>query len=398
MAVFTQTFASFNSTLKTLNESYAALQSRYQRIADELGETNEKLRLALAEQARTRSFLEHVLESLTAGVVTIDLQGRVTSMNPAGCRILGVTPEEVVGQEYDRLFAGGFAASQPLTGLLNSAPGFQNHEKRIELDVHTYVPISTSGAPIRDTEGKLIGALEVFADLTELRLMEEEVARVKSLAALGEVAAVIAHEVRNPLSGIGGFAALLQRELGEDHPHIDYVRKISGGVLKLEQTVSSLLEYARDLKLEPTTGDLRELVKETVDAFRIGLSAREVLCAVNLRLPEEKLGCRFDREHLARALNNLLLNAHQASPADGEISVEVDSDADAAKIMVSDRGEPIPEQMREKIFTPFFTTREGGTGLGLALVKKIVDAHHGSIELSTPDLQSKSFVISLPKH
>lgn len=397
LAVFTQTFASFNSTLKTLNESYAALQARYQKIADELGETNERLRLALTEQERTRAFLENVLNSLTSGVLTIDLAGVVNSINPAGCRILGVARDEVVGQRYEALFGGGFAAMQPLTQLLGADQPFKNHEKRIQINEHTCVPISSSGATIREADGRVIGALEVFSDLTEMKLMEEEIARVKSLAALGEVAAVIAHEVRNPLSGIGGFAALLARELGEDHPQIGYVEKISGGVEKLEQTVSSLLEYARDLKLEATEGDLRELVKETVDSFRIELSAREMPAQVDLELPPERLACRFDREHLSRALNNLLINAHQAAAGESEISVAVEAGGSSATIAVCDHGEPIPEPMREKIFTPFFTTREGGTGLGLALVKKIVDAHHGAIELQNDSATSKSFIITLPR-
>jgi PAS domain S-box-containing protein len=396
LAVFTQTFASFNSTLKTLNESYASLRARYQQIADELSDTNEKLRNALTEKERTRSYLERVLESLTAGVITIDLQGRVASANQAACRILRADHRELVGGEYDKLYAGGFARTRPLTALLEGADVFRVCEKRLQLDEHTTVPISASGALIRGVEGSIEGALEVFTDLTELKQMEEEIARVKSLAALGEVAALIAHEVRNPLSGIGGFAALLESELGEDHPQINYVRKIVGGVEKLEQTVLSLLEYARDLKLDSDTGDLRGLVKETVDSFQIELSARGSRNQVSLALPDRRLECRFDRQHLCRALTNLLRNADQAAPDGSEIAVNLAADAEAATITVSDNGEQIPEQLREKIFTPFFTTRQGGTGLGLALVKKIVDAHHGSVELTTPEADSKSFVIRLP--
>lgn len=394
--VFTQTFASFNSTIKTLNESYATLQGRYQKLADELSGTNERLRAALGETERTRSYLEHVLESLTAGVLTIDLDGCLTSINRAGCQMLGVGASEVIGKPYNELFGGSLAGATPLTALLLQGGPFRNCEKRVQLDTHSFVPISSSGALIHGADGATEGALEVFSDLTEIKQMEEEIARVKSLAALGEVAAVIAHEVRNPLSGIGGFAALLERELGDEHPQIDYVHKITGGVRKLEQTVLSLLEYARDLRLDATESDLRELVKEAVDSYRIEMSMNGHQTEIELEMPKEKLACRVDREHLARAVTNLLQNAVQATTNGGRVGVKVAADSGMAVISVQDEGEPIPESLREKIFTPFFTTREGGTGLGLALVKKIVDAHYGEIAFCCGE-HEKSFEIRLPR-
>lgn len=394
LSIFTETFASFNSTIKSLNSSYASLQERYQRLADELSDTNEKLRRALEDREHTRKFLENVLESLTSGVLTIDLEGRITGINRAGCQILQVEQHSILGVDYRRLFGGSLARRSPLTDLLGSDLTYYNVEKVVAVGSAT-IPISVSSALICDADGETIGALEVFVDLRELKRMEEEIARVKSLAALGEVAAVVAHEVRNPLSGINGFAMLLKRELGEEHPNIEYVNKIIAGVEKLDRCVTSLLDYSRDLPLNSRTGDLRDLLRDSIEFFKFDLEARQSPNRVELDLPESPALCRFDAEQMSRALINLLQNADQAMPNGGRIRVRLKKRNGAFCVSVIDEGESVPLEIREKIFAPFFTTREGGTGLGLALVKKIVEAHHGRVELESDSTKGSAFSISL---
>lgn len=396
LAVFNDTFASFNHTIKQLNDSYSALQSRYQKLSDELTAANEKLVAALDQNIRTRNFLQNVLESLTAGVITIDLDGRINAINKAGCDILRVKPRDIIGREYDKIFAGAFARSHSLLDLLDGKSSYKLVEKRVPVAAGEETPISVSSACISDANDQIVGALEVLVDLTELRRMEDEVARVKSLAALGEVAAVVAHEVRNPLSGIAGFAALLKSELGETHPQISYVNKIIAGVDRLNRSVSSLLEYARELRLEPRADDLNQLLKETVDFFRVDLSARSSQAQLHLELPPREIVCHFDHESLSGALINLLKNADEAMPGGGTIAVRLEADARLARICVCDQGTSVPEAIREKIFTPFFTTREGGTGLGLALVKKVIDAHRGTVSVANNTGRGATFTIELP--
>ncbi len=396
LAVFNDTFASFNETIRQLNESYSALQVRHQRLSDDLTAANEKLVAALDQNIRTRNFLHNVLESLTAGVLTVDLDGRINAINKAGCDILRVKPSAAVGKYYNEILSGALAREHSLLSILDGKKSFKLVEKRIGVAGGEEVPISASSAPITDASEQIVGALEVFVDLTELRRMEDEVARVKGLAALGEVAAVVAHEVRNPLSGIAGFAALLRSELGEDHPQIAYVNKIIAGVDKLNRSVTSLLEYARDLRHEPREGDLNELLKETVDFFRVDLSARSSASQLHLELPRRKTICAFDRENLSGALINLLKNADESMPGGGTITVRLSADSRQSRIQVCDQGSSVPEAIREKIFTPFFTTREGGTGLGLALVKKVVDAHRGDILVSNNPDRGSTFTIELP--
>jgi PAS domain S-box-containing protein len=396
LAIFRDTFASFNHTIKRLNESYGSLQERYQQLSDELTATNERLRETLELNIQTKNFLENILESLTAGVITVDLDGKVNSVNRAGCAILKVNAEELIGKSYCTLFDRSLAGDSCLCDLLSGGGAFRNVEKDVRIGADTVIPISVSTAPITDSSGNTVGALEVFVDLTEVKQMQEEMARVKSLAALGEVAAVIAHEVRNPLSGIAGFAALLRDELGNDHPNISYVDRIIAGVQKLNRSVTSLLEYARDLRHQPQPSDLKALLTETVEFFRMDLHTRNSPSQVELRLPDEPVVCHVDRENLGGALVNLLKNADEAMPKGGTIHVTVDSEPDRIRLSIADHGTAIPEELREKIFVPFFTTREGGTGLGLALVKKVVDAHRGTIAVNSHDGGGSVFRIELP--
>ncbi len=396
LAVFNQTFASFNNTIKQLNESYATLQSRYQKLSDELTATNERLLQSLTQNVETRNFLQNVLESLTSGVITIDLNGRINAINKAGCEILRVNANQIIGEDYRSVFGNSLSKKQSLIELLNGASPYRLIEKQVRVSEVESIPISVSSSCIKDADDRIVGALEVFVDLTEFKRMEDEIARVKGLAALGEVAAVVAHEVRNPLSGIAGFAALLKRELGENHPNIGYVEKITNGVDKLNKSVTSLLEYARDIRHEPKIVDISSLLTETVEFFRVDLNARGSRSEIALALPEVQCSCKVDRENLSGALINLLKNADESMPAGGRIEVSLTSHESATVITIADQGGGVPAAIKDKIFTPFFTTRDGGTGLGLALVRKVIDAHGGVIVVSNNPPKGSIFTIELP--
>lgn len=396
LAVFNQTFASFNNTIKQLNESYANLQDRYQLLSDELTATNEKLIHSLSQNIQTRNFLHNVLESLTSGVMTVDLNGKINSINKAGCEILRVRANQIIGKDYAKVFGASLCARRSLLDLLQGKEPYRLIEKQVMVTDAESIPISVASSCIKDGDDNIVGAVEVFVDLSEIKRMEEEIARVKSLAALGEVATVVAHEVRNPLSGIAGFAALLRSELGDSHPNIDYVDKIITGVDKLNRSVTSLLQYARDLRHEPKPADLKALLQETVDFFKFDLATRSSQSQVALDLPQGEVVCNFDRENLSGALINLLRNADEAMPQGGKLSVQLKADGKSALVSISDQGEGVPGALREKIFTPFFTTREGGTGLGLALVRKVIDAHRGTIEVSNNPDRGSTFTIGLP--
>jgi signal transduction histidine kinase len=252
-----------------------------------------------------------------------------------------------------------------------------------------------STALLYDEDGRVSGALELYHDLSKLRKLEDEIMRVKTLAALGEMAATVAHEVRNPLGGILGFAALLRKDLGDDDPRSNMVDKIIKGVENLDKSVSSLLTYAQEVHPCMKTVNLRPFVDEIIANFKMTLTQNNESSNIDVLISPESLEWKFDPQHIRQCLLNLLLNAHQAQPESSDIKLSVVADT-KLNIMVSDSGSGIDDNVKEKLFTPFFTTRKAGTGLGLATVKKLVLLHKGEIKVDSVLGRGTDITIAIP--
>ena len=240
----------------------------------------------------------------------------------------------------------------------------------------------------------------MFNDLTEMKRLEEQVRRMHTLAALGEMAATVAHEIRNPLGGIASFANLLERDLETDDPSRRLVRKITEGVARLNRIVSSLLSYTRPLNLNTHPVDLMQTVEEAAAFFEIDLERKQQAVEIRRLFLETPCVCQVDTEQFHQVILNLLLNATQAMPEGGTIELEVaqtsDADGDWIVTRVRDTGMGIDEELQEKLFTPFFTTKEDGTGLGLVTSRKIIEAHGGNIVVDSTPGDGTCFTIALP--
>jgi signal transduction histidine kinase len=278
---------------------------------------------------------------------------------------------------------------------LDSGEEFSSEEKVLTMKSGREVPIAVSTSLMKDQAGSVIGAVEVFHDLSKIRALEDQVSRVKALAALGEIAATVAHEVRNPLGGIAGFASLLKRDLPKDHPGQRLVEKIIKGVDNLNDSVTSLLTYAREINLSPREIDLKSFLTEIVTYFKVDINHSGSAYRITTRVSPEGLRWRLDPEQFRQAVVNLLHNAVQAMPDGGEIELSAYG-GELLRVDVSDTGEGIDDKLMERVFTPFFTTKQGGTGLGLATVKKIVDAHRGKIEVESAAESGTSFRLYFP--
>ncbi len=276
-----------------------------------------------------------------------------------------------------------------------------NQEKTLKRPDGRQIPLGFSTSVVRENDGRMLGAVEVFNDLTEVKRLEAELQRVHVLAALGEMAATVAHEIRNPLGGIAGFAAMLQRDLEAADPRYRLVQKITEGVARLNRIVSSLLTYTRPLQLNSHPVRLAELVEETIAFFEIDLERAHKNIKVERHFPEAEQVCNMDPEQFQQVILNLLQNATQAMPEGGTIDATVDTantpSGPTAKLCISDTGVGMSSEVRERLFTPFFTTKEDGTGLGLVTSKKIVEAHGGFIAVESQPDQGTSFTISLPQ-
>jgi len=240
-----------------------------------------------------------------------------------------------------------------------------------------------SATPIRDETGICQGAVIVLRDLSEIKKLEEKVRRSEKLAAIGELAAGVAHEIRNPLSSIRGFAQFLRHSLKDKPQEKEYAETMVTEVDRINRVVTDLLTFARPMTVELSPTDIPELIDHSVRLVEADALSRDVNIQMKIsdltKLP-------MDANQITQALLNLLLNALQALPPKGniEIGAELDASDSRLHLWVKDDGPGIRNNLIEKIFEPFYTTHEKGTGLGLAIVHKIAENHNGEIRVNSP--------------
>lgn len=366
-------FEVFTKTTQTMEESFRRLEDRIRELDRELAEKNRELAL-------TSDYLNYILQSMSDGVVAVDIDGVVTTFNAAASEILGFSPEEAVGRPFKEVFGREFAVGR---GRRVTELCTKDGKK---------VPVSEKDAPVSDRSGQRIGSVKVFQDLTEVEALREQVRRKDRLAAIGEMAATVAHEIRNPLGGIRGFAALLARDLDADDPRSRLVAKILQGAKDLDGVVGQLLEYTRPLQLRMRTVSCAAVVNAAIEY--VDLESKAV--TIRNSLPED-LCVVADPDLLRQVMLNVILNAVQSIEANGEVEVFGEADRDWVTVAVRDTGCGMTPEQLQKVFSPFFTTKEQGTGLGLALATKIVEAHGGSLKAQSAWGKGSTFRVRIPR-
>jgi len=408
---FTESFASFNKITQKLHSAYKNLEEKFEDLNLKLEKTNRELRQSLAEKDKISNYLNNILESLTSGVVAINLKGEITLFNRAAEEILGYKTDEVLGRQYGEVMGKGVGEKMTLSFTLNSRKSHINEEKEVLTKEGKKIPLGFSTSLLTDNDNNVLGAVEVFFDLSKLKQLEEEITRVRTLAALGEMAATVAHEVKNPLGGIRGFADLLDRDLEEGDPRKKSVEKIMEGVETLDRIVVSLLNYTKAIRLDFHQIEFISFIDEVIKFFEIDLAREKRKIHIVREYPQKTLLCRIDPEQFRQVMLNLLHNATQAMPHGGKIMVSVNEEeksigapqtyldvqpkAKRIVLRISDTGMGMSKATLEKLFTPFFTTKEHGTGLGLSTVKKIVEAHRGDIKVESELGKGTTVIVKL---
>jgi len=245
---------------------------------------------------------------------------------------------------------------------------------------------------MREAYEQLAGEVERLND--ELADKNRELARRERLAALGQLAAGLSHEVRNPLGGIALYASMLERDLADRPREIDVVRKISGAVRSLDRLVGEILEFAQEGVLECQETAFGAVLQPVLENLSPWLTGRDVVVHQTLGADEAPLWCDVSR--MQRVILNILVNAVQAMGEYGQIVISASRTTEGTRIEISDTGPGIPDDRIEKIFDPFFTTRSSGTGLGLAIVHQIVAGHGGRVSVSNREKSGALFVIEMP--
>jgi|GEM_PF-2869135 len=354
------------------------------------------------EAARAREHLAKVLHSVEDVILTLDPDAVILSGNLAVRRALGVEAEALVGRPFEELCHDERSLKRvgELRPLVRST-GFGEAELRLKHRDGRAVSTKVSALLLADDEERPTGVLVRIHDLTERRRSEAERNRLRDrlmhterLSALGEMAARIAHEVRNPLVSIGAAAQVIAEELPEGSPVAAEVQAIVRETRRLDAIVTDFLGFARPPKHERRLVDLTAVLRESVDLARP--KADGYTLAIHAAVA---VLARVDPDAIKQVLLNVILNAVEASPTGIPGTIDCEArilDEEWVELSVADRGPGIPASSRTKVFNPFYSTKTRGTGLGLAVSKQIVDEHHGRLRLLSRRGGGTRVVIQLP--
>lgn len=342
----------------------------------------EQLRSRAEQRAVSmEDYNEYILQSVPSGVVSVDEHKRVVKANAQALRLLEIPESELIGRQFEEALAR-------LEGFSFDLGATESGECRYASPKGNSLWLGYTTTALRDATGKSIGHLFVFTDLTELRALEGQARLRQHLASLGEMAAGIAHELRNPLGVISGYMRLLGKSAQESQRAV--IDAVNGEVAAMDSIIKDFMSFARPKEPDRAPVELLELARECVGAA-VGQRA-DIAWQVN---GPEGFTMKADYVLMRQALMNLSLNAVQALPQGGRIGVDVTEVDGHVTLVIRDTGHGIPEGLRDKVFLPFFTTKDKGTGLGLAIVHRIVTAHGGTLEVdSTRD--GTAFTMRIP--
>ncbi|HSL91838.1 MAG TPA: ATP-binding protein [Candidatus Limnocylindrales bacterium] len=362
-------------------------------LGEDIRKTRQRVQAREDDLQKLESFHKLVVENIRSGILTVDMRGRLNFVNDTACTILGVRREEVVGKSVEKVF-GGLELSDSRTE--SRLPRQEISFRRAD---GAEIFLGFSSSPLKDADGKVIGNVVIFQDLTPVKQMEERVRIADRLAGVGELAAGLAHEIRNPLASIAGSSQMLREtpELQEDaRMLLDIIERES---MRLNGLISDFLAYTGPSLRNVGPVNMADLIAEVIDAVRAG-EAREK----GVEVEKPSLGNLFvdgDAEQLKQVLWNLVRNAVQATPPGGSVRIDLLSQLWHAQryavTTVSDTGKGIDPAITSKIFNPFFTTKDGGTGLGLAISQRIVQFHKGFIEARSQPGHGSTFSVFLPE-
>ncbi len=368
------------------------IPTRLPQLPGEMGQISQSVNNLAQALRETRTLNDLIIENAADGVIAIDRQGDVTTMNPAAEVITGYQRHELVGQPYSMLFDNTQFYSPVLDTLEHGTEhvaleiSFPGRDRTIEISVTT--------SRIHNTHGEMIGALVIFSDLTARKETQRRMAQAERLATLGELMAGVAHEVRNPLTAIRGYVQILRQQT-TDQIHQEYLSVVLKEIDSINKVIQQLLDFSRPRHSQWQQVSLNALVEETLVLVQTaGVQARVDFIS---ELDNELSLISADRELLKQVLLNILINAVQAISARGKIRIRTWQYSDSQQaISIEDNGCGIDLSLQKKIFDPFFTTKASGTGLGLALSQRIINAHQGDIRVTSLPGYGATFTLILP--
>ncbi|HMK44638.1 MAG TPA: ATP-binding protein [Dissulfurispiraceae bacterium] len=356
--------ALLGQAIEQFNSASSAVLTYYRTLED-------KVRLLTEEVDQKKQLLNSILDSIEVGVVFYDADGTVQLLNRAAEEMLGVSASAVIGTR--------------------EIPAVFSDDDVLRADGRRF-PAIISRAGVHNQQGSRSGSVLFFQDISRLKELEVENERNQRLTAMGELVTKIAHEIRNPLGSIELFASLLSKDL-EGSQSSEYARRISNSVRHLVNTLDNMLRFSRGVRPVPADVSLGEIARELVEDF--GSIFRG--SGVEFRA-EISSDCMLsaDRGLLRQAFINMALNSFQAMPDGGRISIGVNCSDSVAEVSLQDTGSGMDAVTAARLFEPFFSTKDRGTGLGMSITASIIQAHHGQIRVKSAPGKGTTFTITLP--
>jgi PAS domain S-box-containing protein len=346
----------------------------------------------LRREQRTLADFKYALDQ-SAIVAATDERGLITYANDRFCQISQYARDELLGQDH-RIINSGHHPKEFFRGLWETirAGRVWHGEIRNRAKDGSFYWVDTTIVPFLDEHGRPYQYLAIRSDITERKLAEQRLVEQGALVRLGQMAAVVAHEVKNPLAGIAGAVQILGGRLAKDSPDRQIVREVLARIAALDASVKDLLLFARPRMPQRVPVPVLGLLRETVELLRRDPQAQ----GVGIVLPATDAVLLADPEQVRSVVLNVLLNAAQAMQGHGEVRVSLDVRGGQCLLGFADAGPGIPAGVRERIFEPFFTTKHRGTGLGLAIARRIIELHGGRVDARFPEGGGTVIEIELP--
>lgn len=360
-------------------------------IARDITVKNTRIRQVADSEERLRSIVEAAVD----GIIVIDDRGCIEAFNPGAERLFGYTTEEVYGKNVNMLMPEPYHSEHDeyMRHYLDTG------EQRIIGIGREVAAMRKDGSvfPVHLSVGEMsLGGHRKFTgilhDLTSRVAMEERLREQAALVRLGEMAAVIAHEVKNPLAAVRGAIQVIGKRLNAGSREAAVVTDIIARIDTLNALVRDLLLFARPPQPHPVPVDIRSVLSMTIDLLR----GDDAHAGVRVTMTGEAPPIMADVELMKIVFLNLLINGAQATKGQGDITIDISAEAGFCRVVVRDSGPGIPPEIRARLFTPFVTTKSRGTGLGLSTVKRLIEAHHGGIRLESPDAGGARVTVTLP--
>jgi PAS domain S-box-containing protein len=380
-----------------------AAQLRQQRTDLEVADA--ALHQRFAELSDLKSYNDHILRSFVNGLVTLDLDGRVVTVNPAAEALTGWAASVLTGRPAAEAFHHVPEFRDLLLETLRTRVGVPQAVLTLPQRDGPPAPVEVATTPLRGAEGQALGVVAVLRDLTPVRQLEEQLRRSDRLAALGTLAAGLAHEIKNPLTSIMAFSRHVARRFDDERFRQRFQSVVPRELERINAIVDGLLRLARPARLELAPVHLPPLLEQALELYAPQIEARRI--RVRREWPAGVPPVPGDAEHLYQALLNLVANAIDAMEDEGgTLTVRLGWPPDAEGpggvsrdrlvLEVMDTGSGIKPEETADVFNPFFTTKVGGTGLGLAIAHKIVEDHGGTVTFRSSPGQGTVFTIALP--